>query len=431
MKSTMLVFLIVLGVIPVFAATWTGALSSSWHTPGNWDTNSVPTAAENVIIPNVTTQPVIASDAYCANIEIQQSASLELNGTVGSQNLYVSGSMTVRGELIMTNFGDIYVTGGMSWYNSGSATINHNDAYIYVNGNLTFIIYSYITFDAGTFILRGSSSSTLTLNGNAFFNNLVIDKDAGASLTIAGDEFMYVSGNFINYNESTCYCTLANTISVGGNFTDSNTNASYGVKWNSGTLSLYAAAPTLSIQTPGGYLNNLSFSGSGTATLNSDLTLKGKMRIAGGVFNPNYNNIYVAGDWENTVGPAAFDESTGAVFFNGSAHQYCNYSETFNNLVLNKSAAALRVNSSTAVVTINNYDWVAGSLDALEGTLTINDLVDNGLFGGIYCNPGGTINITQDAAQRIDLNGTMQLLGGNVNIYGGSADARTGYYANC
>jgi len=431
MKSTMIFLFLFFAVIPVFAVNWTGAVSSSWHNPSNWSTNAVPNSTTNVLIPDVAVQPIITQDASCLNLEIQQSASLEMNGTVGSQDLHVYGSLTVRGELIMTNFGDLYVTGGISWYNTGSATINHGDAYIYAYGSVTFNSYSYITFDTGTFIFLGSSSATLTLNGNAFFNNLRFDKDAGASVTVTGSDYMYVTGNLNGYADNTTYFNLDNTIYVWGNYTDSNTNASYGMRWNAGTLRIDGTAPTINMQSPNGYLNNVTFNTSGTVTLASTLTVNGKLRIADGVLNPNYNNIYVAGDWENTVGPAAFNESTGAVFFNGSGHQYCNYTETFNSFIMNKSGGSLRVNSSTATVTINNYDWTAGSVDVLTGTLTIGDLVDNGLFGGFYCNAGGTINITQDAGQRIDLNGTMYLSGGNVNIYGGSADARTGYYASC
>ncbi len=81
------------------------------------------------------------------------------------------------------------------------------------------------------------------------------------------------------------------------------------------------------------------------------------------------------------------------------------------------------MDSSDAVVTIASYDWTAGSLDVLTGTLTLLDLADNGMFGGYYCTPGGTLNITQDASSRIDLNGTLQITGGAVNIYGGSVYA--------
>ena len=40
--------------------TWTGSISTAWHTAGNWSAG-VPEAATDVTIPNVTNDPVISA----------------------------------------------------------------------------------------------------------------------------------------------------------------------------------------------------------------------------------------------------------------------------------------------------------------------------------------------------------------------------------
>ncbi len=61
--------------------TWTGAVNSDWMTAGNWSSTMVPTGANDVIIPNVTNDPVIS------------------NGQMASSNSVVvqaNGSLTVQ-----------------------------------------------------------------------------------------------------------------------------------------------------------------------------------------------------------------------------------------------------------------------------------------------------------------------------------------------
>ncbi len=78
------------------------------------------------------------------------------------------------------------------------------------------------------------------------------------------------------------------------------------------------------------------------------------------------------------------------------------------------------------------YNWTSGDLDVnLRGTMNISDLVDDGMYGGFYCDTGCTLNITQDTAQSINLFGLIQVTGGTMNIYGGNGDAYwAGYSAS-
>ena len=67
--------------------TWTGATDNSWHRSCNWSFNSIPTCADDVLIPFTSNQPVITGDAYCKSIDIMTNsgANLTVNYTLGGR----------------------------------------------------------------------------------------------------------------------------------------------------------------------------------------------------------------------------------------------------------------------------------------------------------------------------------------------------------
>ena len=62
---------------------WTGATDNDWNNSSNWNPTSVPTASDNVVIPNVTNNPIINQDAsnpaVCKSIIIKSSAVVTIN----------------------------------------------------------------------------------------------------------------------------------------------------------------------------------------------------------------------------------------------------------------------------------------------------------------------------------------------------------------
>jgi len=96
---------------------WTGATSTNWLVSGNWDDGNVPTELTNVVIDNVTNQPVINANALCNNLTINTGANLIIdaegklivNGTltnnVGTSGLTINSNENDDGALIYNNSG--------------------------------------------------------------------------------------------------------------------------------------------------------------------------------------------------------------------------------------------------------------------------------------------------------------------------------------
>jgi hypothetical protein len=77
---------------------WTGSVSTDWNTPGNWSTNVVPKAGDDVIIPVVTTHyPVVnespATPAVCNNLTIASGAIVTI---ATGKALTINGTFTIN-----------------------------------------------------------------------------------------------------------------------------------------------------------------------------------------------------------------------------------------------------------------------------------------------------------------------------------------------
>jgi hypothetical protein len=91
---------------------------------------------------------------------------------------------------------------------------------------------------------------------------------------------------------------------------------------------------------------------------------------------------------------------------------------------LDKPSGEMRFPAEVSVC--DHYDWVQGFYRVSGGTFTINDLVDNGIFGTISVT-SGELNIHQDAGQFIDLNGTLFISSGICNVFGGGYESFWSY----
>jgi hypothetical protein len=128
---------------PAIPGLWTGAVSTDFSNPANWNDGNIPTTSTNVTITSTATrQPTLTANATCNSITIGSGATLSF----GANTLNVYGNIT----------------------NSGS-----------------------ISAAAGTIALLGSSTAQ-TITGAITVNNLVMNNGFGVAL----NDSMYVKTGF-------------------------------------------------------------------------------------------------------------------------------------------------------------------------------------------------------------------------------------------
>ncbi len=123
---------------------WDGESDSDWNNAINWAGDVSPTAADNVIIPDVANDPIISSDASVNYINVVSNASL----TVTSNSLTVNGEMTVDGSASIASSASLIPLGVVK--GAGNTSIQRNTTFGISDGK-----YSVI----GSPITNGSTSS--------------------------------------------------------------------------------------------------------------------------------------------------------------------------------------------------------------------------------------------------------------------------------
>jgi hypothetical protein len=135
--------------------TWTGATSTDWNTSTNWSTNAVPTASDNVTIPDVTNDPVAASGvgASCNNLTVENNALLTVqSGGSLITNGTVTGNVTIQREVA----GSSTLTANKYHLVSVPLATNNNSLSGLFSGSY---LYEYLP-TSNTWLGMGNSSTT-------------------------------------------------------------------------------------------------------------------------------------------------------------------------------------------------------------------------------------------------------------------------------
>ncbi|MCB2377235.1 DUF4394 domain-containing protein [Hymenobacter sp. BT635] len=157
----------------VSGLTWTGAVDTNWSTAGNWSPARVPTAADDVTIPNTANDPVLTGAQFANNVTLGSGAQftiaansvLSLNG-----NFTNNGGTTAAGDR-----GEVFLT-------SSSAQ--------QING--TTSLFNTLTVNAGSLVLNAPTQiqRVLVVSGAVVTNgNLTLLSNAGgtANILLAGN----------------------------------------------------------------------------------------------------------------------------------------------------------------------------------------------------------------------------------------------------
>lgn len=151
---------------------WTGRVSTDWFNASNWDSYSVPSIEDNVVIPENERLPVISGfTAHARDLTIQSGASVTLNA---NSTIQISGNVINNGTL-----NAVYAT--VEFNGSEAQTIAEN--LFYTNKVKNLIINNNVSL-SGTDTITGSLSVG---SGKTFTTNdyLVLKSDQYGTASIA------------------------------------------------------------------------------------------------------------------------------------------------------------------------------------------------------------------------------------------------------
>ena len=234
--------------------TWTGTTSNDWHTASNWDTNSLPTAASDVIIPNtgITNYPTISSAVTVNTIDINSGASLIANTSVSAQVTYSRNLPTTNWYLVGAPVSGETQQDVIANHTFASGTIGGNIGVAAFDNNSPTNAWTYSTLSSTGSIFAGFGSSMklaapgdVSITGNLITANYDVPVNIGArnsfnllgnpfpsyinSATLAGDNSVVDNATFWFW-DGTQYVTHnnANPIEIApaqGFFIESNANS--------------------------------------------------------------------------------------------------------------------------------------------------------------------------------------------------------------
>lgn len=103
--------------------TWNGSVSANWNVAANWGPcPGVPTASDNVTIPNVATQPIVSVTpaAVCNSLTVNSGADLTINS---GQNLSANGAVVNNGIIYVNNGANFIQTLSSTSYSGSGQTV--------------------------------------------------------------------------------------------------------------------------------------------------------------------------------------------------------------------------------------------------------------------------------------------------------------------
>jgi hypothetical protein len=374
-----------------------------------------------------------AIDRFDANITIDKTANsvqllTDLTMDNGGQDLViVAGTLDLNAKALIVN-DDISITGTLS----GGVNVDAKDIIINDNGTLTaptglFTVKTWSNTGTGVFneglgtVTIDDSAGTFDVNSNETFNNLIIAKNTGQTLTLATSDKLTVTG-ILTYKDG--LVSSGDSIEAQGNvdveidfdggstklvFAGSATqnfnlltgatdgfNANIEVNKSGGSVQLASA---LIMDNGGQDLIILSgnFDSNGqNININDELNVTGTFTGSGGyvdvadvIINTNGTLIAPSGafntkTWSNT-GTGTFTEGTNTVTFDRNAGNIdVNGNDTFYNVIIDKTdGQSVNIGSGDIIKVSNNLILRDGQVNSgnyleAQGDVTIEADYDGG-----------------------------------------------------
>lgn len=425
-----------------FAATtvtWTGTTSTNWATGSNWDVGYVPNTTDNVVIPDVTNDPILDTNRTVNNLTINSGGLLSINGnnltltgTVSNDGtLKLQGGETLTGFTNDTDSGTVLYVGTSTYASLAAGNTYYNVTFNGSGGSWTMnagaTINNVITITAGTLSL---GSQTLTLagtTGTSLVNNGTFTASTG-TVAYTGNNaggntnITNVTYNNLTLNNASETYVLGADASIGGNltitngtFSDAGFNTNIGGSWSNagsytgtGTVVFNAASGTQTL-TSGGTgttqdFQNITKSTGGTLQFATNaVDIDGTLQInSGTVVDINalaitagtlVNNGTLLADGSETITITTKDTDSGLVKYDGSSSYTTalSYGNTYYDLEFAGSGVW---EPSAAVTTNRNLTITSGTFDIDGQNLTVTGTFSN--LGTLRLLGTETLSLTPD-----------------------------------
>lgn len=388
--------------------SWTGAVSTDFHDQDNWSGSILPTASDDIIIPDVTNQPVVTQAASVNSAFVHSGADI----TISSESLSVADATNMNGTLIIESGGvfdangDFDATGGNVTFNGGgtlqvsNSTITSFGTLSNDSGTIEFDGATQ-TIPAGTYhSVKISQSGTkslsgdITVNGDIILSDGELDVNGNNDIELIGD-MTKTSGTLVNSSSSNGYLILEAT---------SSENASQAICGFSAPSISIKKTNSANVDITGDITANylwLQSSNSGTFTIdnNYNIDVDDKIVVAGGTLN------IISGSLSTSKNSSSAHElSGGTLDIDGGTVSFGSPS------------------NSTADLNIDG-----GTVDISGGTLNVSDCFD--IASGTFTQSGGTVNVKTNTSADGDGDhkfamdaGTLNLTGGTMNLLGEDDD---------
>ena len=432
MKRILLLLLLCLGLISFAQTTWTGAgLNSNWNNTANWNTNLVPTASDDVTIPDgsyvivnvssfVKSIVVLGTSTITMNqsLSFKNTSSFSANTTVNwnSGSLYGGGTLTNNGIIIMNTADSRYLSGNTTLINNGTVTMpDGGNFYLYDNSVFNNTASSVFDLQSDAYVQYSGS-------GHNFINAGLLKKSGGngisyfyAILTNTGTisvesgtlDMYYLAKNF---NGGVYNVTSGNTLLVsttGMNISGTLTGTLDGALNWTGNISVATTATFDFTGTTGVNWSSGSLLGGGNLTNDGSISLAtaGSRYISGGTTLTNNGTMTMPnGGYFYLYDTSIFNNATSGVF-DLQSNAYVNYDGPDHNFI---NAGLLKKSGGNGISYFYAILTNTGTISVESGTLDMYYLAKN-FNGGVYNVTSGNTLLVSTTGMNISgtLTGTL------------------------
>ena len=428
MKRLLLLLLLCLGLISFAQTTWTGAgTNSNWNNTANWNTNLVPTALDDAIIPGGSSV-IINVSSFVKSVVVQGTSTITMNQSLSFTNassfsanttvnwnsgsLYGGGTLTNNGSIIMNTASSRYISGATTLINNGTLTMP-DGGYFYLYD--TSILNNTAS---GTFDIQSNAYVQYSGSGHNFINAGLLKKSGGngvsyfyAVLTNTGTisvengtlDMYYLAKNFNGgvYNVSSGSTLLVSTtgMNISGTLTGTLDGA---LNWT-GNLSVATTAKFNFTGDTGVTWSSGSLIGGGVLTNESSINMAtaGSRYISGGTTLTNNGTMTMPnGGYFYLYDTSILNNATSGIF-DLQSNAYVSYNGTDHNFI---NAGLLKKTGGGGVSYFYPNLTNTGTISVENGTLDMYYLGKN-FNGGVYnVSTGNTLLISTTG---MNISGTL------------------------